>query len=93
MISVSLLRVPKVLPLAFKSYSLEQCESVPPVVYTRQASNVMFSCSAFVTVPIGCALFPQRMSIATNKLEKSVQDQIRSNSASVPDRVYFNKGL
>ncbi|ESO97003.1 hypothetical protein LOTGIDRAFT_159748 [Lottia gigantea] len=42
--------------------------------------------------PLCCALFPQKSSIATNKLEEDLQKKIKS-SPNPPERVFFNKGL
>lgn len=49
--------------------------------------------SLFFSVPIGCSLFPQKSSMQFNSLEKTVQEKIRSQCITLPDRVYFNKGL
>ena len=50
-------------------------------------------CSMLMSVPMACSLFPQHMSIATSQLEKSAQDKIQAKMSTLPDRVYFNKGL
>ncbi|XP_072025978.1 sideroflexin-2-like [Amphiura filiformis] len=46
-----------------------------------------------VMVPFGCALFPQRASIATENLEPELRNHIREKYGDSIDRVYFNKGL
>lgn len=44
-------------------------------------------------VPIGCALFPQKASMAIEKLEPSLRDEIRTKYGEAVQKVYFNKGL
>ncbi|MFH4977901.1 hypothetical protein AB6A40_004610 [Gnathostoma spinigerum] len=45
-----------------------------------------------ISTPGFCALFPQRMKIPVNRLEKSVQEDLRKKSYS-EGVVYYNKGL
>lgn len=75
---------------SYKSSSLEYRKISSLFVVLLSRGHVH---SFTVTVPVACSLFPQRMSMATNKLEKSVQEEIKTKAPSVPDRVYFNKGL
>ncbi|KAK7477891.1 hypothetical protein BaRGS_00030887 [Batillaria attramentaria] len=48
-------------------------------------------------VPAGCAIFPQRCSITTDKLKyldsKQLEELRKSRPNTMPDRLYFNKGL
>ncbi|KAH3779366.1 sideroflexin-2-like [Dreissena polymorpha] len=49
-----------------------------------------------IMVPIGCALFNQKSSIAVSRLatmDKKDLSVLESQFGSLPDRVYFNKGL
>lgn len=53
--------------------------------------------SLLVMVPIGCALFNQRCSIATEKLkvmdQKNYDDVVNKYGTDMPKILYFNKGL
>ncbi|XP_072042589.1 sideroflexin-2-like [Amphiura filiformis] len=53
------------------------------------------ACGAFLIfmVPFGCSLFPQKASIAVNKLEPDLRDEIYSKYGDGIQKVYFNKGL
>ncbi|XP_072042588.1 sideroflexin-2-like [Amphiura filiformis] len=44
-------------------------------------------------VPVGCALFPQKASIAVDKLEPDLREEIYNKYGNAIQRVYFNKGL
>ncbi|GAB1602299.1 sideroflexin-2-like [Argonauta hians] len=50
-----------------------------------------------VMTPTACALFPQRCSIATSKLsildKKNLEEIQEKYGSSIPERLYFNKGL
>ncbi|CAG5120088.1 unnamed protein product, partial [Candidula unifasciata] len=50
-----------------------------------------------VTVPAGCALFPQRCSISSRQLSLLDSDRLQelknTGRTDLPERLYFNKGL
>ncbi|CAL1525914.1 unnamed protein product [Lymnaea stagnalis] len=62
------------------------------------ACQVLFSgLLLLITVPVGCAIFPQRCSISSSQLSildhKRVEELRKAGSVNLPERLYFNKGL
>jgi len=48
-------------------------------------------CLVFAT-PLCCAIFPQKSSLALDKLEAELQESIRKKDLQI-DHIFFNKGL
>jgi len=84
---------------------MEQLEKYAWFTARRNALNTPFQAlltAAFLvfTVPLGCALFPQRNYISTKtleKYEKRAYDEIKkeadASGKKIPEYLYFNKGL
>jgi len=84
---------------------MERLEKAAWFRVRRNALNTPFQAllsGAFLllTVPLGCALFPQRNYISSKTLEKyekatydEIKKEVESKGAKIPEYLYFNKGL
>uniref|UniRef100_A0A0B6YIX4 Sidoreflexin n=1 Tax=Arion vulgaris TaxID=1028688 RepID=A0A0B6YIX4_9EUPU len=80
---------------------MERIEKTAPFLRYKWLSGicqVLFSgLLLLVTVLVGCAIFPQRCSISSSQLSildhKRVEELRKTGTITLPEKLYFNKGL